>query len=60
MRPLQFDDVWDDHNRPKRKWKWQHVKTGSIVKAENKKEAIENFTKEYNIKATKKDIILLS
>ncbi len=59
MKPLQFDDVWDDHNHPKRKWKWIHVPTNNIVRAENKVEALITFKKEYNIQATKKQVQML-
>ena len=59
MKPLQYDDVWDDHKQPKKKWKWQHVNTGYIVRDENKKQAIINLFNEYSMQTRKKNVIIL-
>jgi len=56
MKPIQHDDIYDDHNQPKRKWKWIHTSTRFVVEGENKKDAITLFKSKHSINVTRKQI----
>jgi len=56
MKPLQQDDIQDWLNKPKRKFRFIHVPTGKIVRAENKSIANTKFREIYNLQTKRKDV----
>lgn len=56
MNPLQQDDVRDYLDSPKRRWKFIHLGSGKVVKAEDKREAIKMFQETHNLSVTRKTI----
>jgi hypothetical protein len=56
MKPLQQDDIKDWLNEPKRKFRFIHLPTGKIVKAETKSIANIKFREIYNLKTERKDV----
>ena len=53
MKPIQQDDIQEYLNKPKRKFRFIHIPTKKIVRAENKSNAIKELIKCYNIHAKK-------
>lgn len=54
MKPMQNDDI--NVYEPKRKFRFIHLLTKKIVRAETKSDAIVNFKRNYNIDAKRVDV----
>jgi hypothetical protein len=53
MKPIQQDDIFDSQNN---KQKLKFYFNGKIVKAINRKDAVEKFKKNYNIDTTTEQV----
>ena len=60
MKPIQQDDIQEYLNKPKRKFRFIHIPTKRIVRAENKSNAIKELIKHYNIHAKRIDVRIAS
>jgi hypothetical protein len=56
MRPLQQDDIQDSFDQPKRKFRWIHIPTNKIVRAQTKKLAVKQLKESYNLSCEKIDV----
>ena len=56
MKLLQQDDIQEWLNEPKKQFRWIYLLTKIIVKAENKKKAIQNFKKYHKISPLKTEV----
>ena len=54
MRAMQQDDI--NVKDPKKRFRWIHLPTSKIVRAETKGSAIAKLKQSYNIKALRDDI----
>ena len=56
MRPIQQDDIQDSFNQPKRKFRWIHLPTNKIVRAQTKKLAVKQLKESYNLTVDKSEV----
>lgn len=56
MRPIQQDDIQDSFNQPKKEFRWIHEPSRKIVRAINKKKAVQKFKEVYNLSTLKADV----
>lgn len=56
MGPFQQDDIQDSFDQPNRKFRWIHLPSNKIVRAENKKNAVKQLKESYNISVNKIDV----
>lgn len=56
MKPLQQDDIQDWLNEPRKAFRFIHLPTKNIVRAETKSIAITKLKSTYNINAMRKDV----
>ena len=56
MRPIQQDDIQDSLNEPRKAFRFLHVPSKKIVRAETKGKAINKLKSAYNISAMRKDV----
>lgn len=54
MKPMQSDDI--NVREPKRRFRFIHLPTNKIVRAETKRKAIKQLKSAYNIIAEKDDV----
>lgn len=56
MKYFQQDDIQDSFNEPRSKFRFKHIPSGKIVRAETKGLAVLKFKESYNILAKRNEI----